>query len=137
MYLAGDGVGPEVIDETKKILDWFAKYQGINFDIQESLVGGASFDKYGVPLTDETLTDAMADAILFGSVGGPQYDDVDFEKNQKEVLLKLRKEMDLFANLRPAMVFPALANSSTLKEEISFWVRYFDFKRTYWRNIFC
>ena len=119
IVLAGDGVGPEVIDETKKILDWFAKYQGINFNIQESLVGGAAYDKYGVPLTEETLSDAVeADAILFGSVGGPQYDDVDFEKKPERGLLKLRKEMDLFANLRPAMVFPALANSSTLKEEI-------------------
>ena len=119
LVLPGDGVGPEVVDETKKILDWFAKHQGLNFEIQESLVGGAAYEKHGVPLTEETLTDAIeADAILFGSVGGPQYDDIDFEKKPERGLLKLRKEMDLFANLRPAMVFPALANSSTLKPEV-------------------
>ena len=71
MVLPGDGVGPEVVDETKKILDWFAKHQGLNFEIQESLVGGAAYEKHGVPLTEETLADAIeADAILFGSVGG-------------------------------------------------------------------
>ena len=119
MVLPGDGVGPEVIDETKKILEWFAKYDSLNFDLQYGLVGGASYEKHGTPLTDETLSDAMsADAILFGSVGGNQYDNLDFEKRPERGLLKLRKEMDLFANLRPAMVFPALANSSTLKSEI-------------------
>ena len=86
MILPGDGVGPEVVDETKKILEWFAKHKSLNFDIQQGLVGGASFDKYGMPLTDETLTDAMdCDAILFGSVGGDQYDKLDFEKGQKEL----------------------------------------------------
>ena len=119
MILSGDGVGPEVVHETKKILDWFAKHQSLNFDIQEDLVGGSAYEKHGIPLTDETLSDAIeADAILFGSVGGPKYDDVDFEKRPESGLLKLRKEMDLFANLRPATVFPALANSSTLKPEI-------------------
>ena len=119
MILPGDGVGPEVVDETKKILEWFAKHQSLNFEIQQGLVGGASFDKYGIPLTDETLTDAMAcDAILFGSVGGDQFDKLDFEKRPERALLQLRKEMDLFANLRPAIVFPALAESSTLKPEV-------------------
>ena len=119
MILPGDGVGPEVVDETKKVLDWFAKNQGLNFHIEEDLVGGAAYDKYGVPLKDETLADAVnADAILFGSVGGPQYDDIDFEKKPERGLLKLRKEMDLFANLRPAIVFPALSNSSTLKPDV-------------------
>ena len=119
MVLPGDGVGPEVIDETKKILEWFAKYRSLNFDLQYGLVGGAAYEKYGTPLTDETLADAMsADAILFGSVGGYQYEKLDLEKRPERGLLKLRKEMDLFANLRPAIVFPALANSSTLKSEI-------------------
>ena len=119
MILPGDGVGPEVITETKKILNWFDENLSLSFEIQEGLVGGASFQKFGEPLTDETLSDAMSsDAILFGSVGGPEFDDVPFEKKPERGLLKLRKEMDLFANLRPALVFPALANSSTLKKEI-------------------
>ena len=119
MLLAGDGVGPEVVNETTRIIKWFEDNLNLSFDLDEGLVGGASYDKFGVPLTDETLADAMsADAILFGSVGGPQYDKVSFDKRPENGLLKLRKEMDLFANLRPAMVFPALANSSTLKKEI-------------------
>ena len=119
MLLAGDGVGPEVVNETTRIIKWFEDNLNLSFDLDEGLVGGASYDKFGVPLTDETLVDAMsADAILFGSVGGPQYDKVSFDKRPENGLLKLRKEMDLFANLRPAMVFPALANSSTLKKEI-------------------
>ena len=108
MLLAGDGVGPEVVNETTRIIKWFEDNLNLSFDLDEGLVGGASYDKFGVPLTDETLADAMsADAILFGSVGGPQYDKVSFDKRPENGLLKLRKEMDLFANLRPAMVFPA------------------------------
>ena len=119
MLLAGDGVGPEVVNETTRIIKWFEDNLNLSFDLDEGLVGGASYDKFGVPLTDETLADAMsADAILFGSVGGPQYDKVSFDKRPENGLLKLRKEMDLVANLRPAMGFPALANSSTLKKEI-------------------
>ena len=112
MLLAGDGVGPEVVNETTRIIKWFEDNLNLSFDLDEGLVGGASYDKFGVPLTDETLADAMsADAILFGSVGGPQYDQVPFDKRPENGLLRLRKEMDLFANLRPAMVFPALALS--------------------------
>ena len=119
MILAGDGVGPEVVNETKRILNWFDDNLNLSFDLDEGLVGGASYEKFGAPLTDETLADAMsADAVLFGSVGGPKYDNVPFDKRPESGLLMLRKEMDLFANLRPAMVFPALADSSTLKKEI-------------------
>ncbi len=119
MILAGDGVGPEVVNETKRILNWFDDNLNLSFDLDEGLVGGSSYEKFGEPLTDETLADAMsADAVLFGSVGGPKYDNVPFDKRPESGLLKLRKEMDLFANLRPAMVFPALADSSTLKKEI-------------------
>ena len=75
MLLAGDGVGPEVVNETTRIIKWFEDNINLSFDLDEGLVGGASYDKFGVPLTDETLADAMsADAVLFGSVGGPQYD---------------------------------------------------------------
>ncbi len=119
MVLPGDGVGPEVIKETLRVVDWFAKNKSISFNIKEGLVGGASFDKYGTPLSDETLSDAVdADAILFGAVGSPKYDGVEFEKRPENGLLRLRKEMDLFANLRPAMVFPALVDASSLKPNI-------------------
>ncbi len=119
MVLAGDGIGPEVINATLKVADWFAKHRSISFDVTDGLVGGASYDAKGTPLTDETLADAMAaDATLFGAVGGPKYDDLPFDLKPERGLLSLRKEMDLFANLRPAMVFPALVSSSTLKPEI-------------------
>ena len=119
MVLPGDGVGPEVVKETLRVVDWLAKNKSINFNIKEGLVGGASYDKFGTPLSDETLADSLdADAILFGAVGGPKYDGVEFEKRPENGLLRLRKEMDLFANLRPAMVFPALVDASSLKPDI-------------------
>ena len=119
MVLPGDGVGPEVVKETLRVVDWLAKNKTISFNIKEGLVGGASYDKHGTPLTDKTLVDTMeADAVLFGAVGGPKYDGLDFEKRPENGLLKLRKEMDLFANLRPATVFSALADASSLKSEI-------------------
>ena len=119
MVLPGDGVGPEVVKETLRVVDWFAKNKSISFNLKEGLVGGASFEKYGTPLSDETLADAIdADAILFGAVGGPKYDGVEFEKRPENGLLRLRKEMDLFANLRPAIVFPALVDASSLKSSI-------------------
>ena len=119
MVLPGDGVGPEVVKETLRVVDWLAKNKTISFNIKEGLVGGASYDKHGTPLTDKTLVDTMeADAVLFGAVGGPKYDGLDFEKRPENGLLKLRKEMDLFANLRPATVFSALVDASSLKSEI-------------------
>lgn len=118
LVLPGDGIGPEVVKEVLRVVDWLAKKRSVSFDIQEGLVGGSAFDAHGTPLTDETLADAVgADAVLFGSVGGPKYDDLPFEQKPERGLLRLRKEMDLFANLRPAMVFDAMANSSSLKRE--------------------
>ena len=106
LVLPGDGIGPEVVRETLRVVDWMAKKRSVSFDVQEGLVGGAAFDASGTPLTDETLADAVdADAVLFGAVGGPKYDDLPFEKKPERGLLRLRKEIDLFANLRPAMVF--------------------------------
>ncbi|HCD63617.1 MAG TPA: 3-isopropylmalate dehydrogenase, partial [Alphaproteobacteria bacterium] len=95
------------------------KHKSLDFDISEDQVGGAAYDAYGVPLRDETLADAIAsDAVLFGAVGGPQYDDLAFELKPERGLLALRKEMDLFANLRPAIVFDALVEASTLKPDV-------------------
>ena len=119
MVLPGDGIGNEVMAANMKLIDWLAKYRSLSFDISEGLVGGAAYDLHGVPLTEETLADSMAsDAVLFGAVGAPKYDDVPFELRPEAGLLRLRKEMDLFANLRPAMVFPALVEASTLKAEV-------------------
>jgi 3-isopropylmalate dehydrogenase len=119
LVLAGDGIGPEVVRETLRVVDWLAKKRSVSFDVQEGLVGGAAYDAHRTPLTDETLADAVAaDAVLFGSVGGPKYDDLPFEMKPERGLLRLRKEMDLFANLRPAMVFASMADNSSLKKEL-------------------
>ena len=119
MVMPGDGIGPEVINETLRLVDWLAKHRSLNFDIIERDVGGKSYDLHGTPLTDEALADALGcDAVLFGAVGGPQYDDLDFEVKPERGLLTLRKELDLFANLRPAIVFPPLVEASSLKPDI-------------------
>jgi len=119
LMLAGDGIGPEVMNEVKKVIAWMQSNKGIEFDIQEGLVGGASYDQQGTPLTNQTMEDALSsDAVLFGSVGGPKWDNVKREHRPEAGLLRLRKEMDLYANLRPASVFDALVQASTLKEEI-------------------
>jgi 3-isopropylmalate dehydrogenase len=119
LVLPGDGIGPEVMGQVERVIDWFGDKRAVGFDVERGLVGGAAYDAHGTPLTDETLADAMAaDAVLFGSVGGPKYDDVDRDKRPEAGLLRLRKEMDLFANLRPAMTFNGLLDASSLKEEI-------------------
>ena len=119
MVLPGDGIGVEVMAANLQLVDWLAKHKSLAFDISEDQVGGAAYDSYGTPLRDETLADAMAsDAVLFGAVGGPQYDELAFELKPERGLLALRKEMDLFANLRPAFVFDALVDSSTLKPDV-------------------
>ena len=119
MILPGDGIGHEVMAANRQLIDWLAKYKSLDFDVKEDHVGGAAIDAYGVPLRDETLADACAsDAVLFGAVGGPQYDHLPFDLKPERGLLALRKEMDLFANLRPAIVFDALIDASTLKPDI-------------------
>ena len=119
MVLPGDGIGAEVISANLEIMDWLSKHKSLNFDIKEDLIGGAAYDVHGVPLTDETLSDAVdSDAVLFGAAGGPKYDDLPFDLKPERGLLKLRKELDLFANLRPAIVFDSLVDASTLKKQI-------------------
>ena len=119
LILPGDGIGQEVMAEVRKIIDWFGANRGLNFDVSEDLVGGAAYDKHGVPLTDATMAHAQeVDAVLLGAVGGPKYDDLDFSVKPERGLLRLRKEMDLFANLRPAQCFDALADFSSLKRDI-------------------
>ena len=119
LMLPGDGIGPEVMRQVQRVMDWMAKKRSVNFEITEGLIGGASIDAHNNPLTDETLADAMAaDAVLLGAVGGPKWDDMPFDIKPERGLLKIRKEMGLFANLRPALVFDALVGASTLKEDI-------------------
>ncbi len=119
LILPGDGIGPEVMAQVRRVIEWFENRRALRFEVEEGLVGGASFDRYGTPLTDETLADAMAaDAVLLGAVGGPKYDNVPRDKRPEAGLLRLRKEMDLFANLRPAIAFDGLLDASTLKPEV-------------------
>jgi 3-isopropylmalate dehydrogenase len=119
LILPGDGIGAEVMEEVKKIITWFGDKRGLNFDVSEDLVGGAAYDAHGTPLHDDTMAKAQeVDAVLLGAVGGPKYDELDFSVKPERGLLRLRKEMDLFANLRPAQCFDALADFSSLKKDI-------------------
>jgi len=119
LVLPGDGIGLEVMSEVLKIINWLGKNKSISFDFNERLVGGAAYDQEGDSISDSTMDEALkADAVLFGAVGGSKWDDVERSKRPEAALLRLRKDLDLFANLRPAVVFDALANSSSLKLEI-------------------
>ena len=119
LILPGDGIGPEVMVEVRKIIDWFMSNRGLDFDVTEDLVGGAAYDAHGTPLHDDTMAKALdVDAVLLGAVGGPKYDDLDFSLKPERGLLRLRKEMDLYSNLRPAQCFDALADFSSLKPEV-------------------
>ena len=119
LLLPGDGVGPEVVGETKKIINWFNKKRSLDFKIDQDLIGGASIDKHGMPITDEVFYKALeSDAVILGACGGPQYDKLEFSKKPERGLLKLRKELKLFANLRPAICFKQLVDASSLKPEI-------------------
>ncbi|WP_102223938.1 3-isopropylmalate dehydrogenase [Acidimangrovimonas sediminis] len=119
LILPGDGIGPEVMAEVRRVIDWFGDKRSIAFDVSEDLVGGAAYDKHGTPLHDDTMAKAQeVDAVLLGAVGGPKYDVLDFSVKPERGLLRLRKEMDLFANLRPAQCFDALADFSSLKKDV-------------------
>ncbi len=119
LILPGDGIGPEVMAQVTRIIEWFGDKRGLKFDVETDLVGGAAYDKHGVPLSDATMERALeVDAVLLGAVGGPKYDDLDFSVKPERGLLRLRKEMDLFSNLRPAQCFDALADFSSLKKDI-------------------
>ena len=119
LILPGDGIGPEVMGEVKRVIDWMDKHRTVSFDITEGLVGGSAYDAHGTPLTDETMADAMGvDAVLLGAVGGPKWETLPFEVQPERGLLRLRKEMELFANLRPAVVFDDLAEASSLKLDV-------------------
>ena len=119
LLLPGDGIGPEVCKALKTVLNCVDKNISTGIDVDEDLIGGASFDEHKTPLSDNVLNKAKcSDAILLGSVGGDKYDKLPFELRPERGLLKIRKNLDLFANIRPARVFSALTNSSALKKNI-------------------
>jgi 3-isopropylmalate dehydrogenase len=119
LLLPGDGIGAEIVAAAAKVVGWFDARLGGAFAIEEDLVGGTSFDAHGTPVTEAAMAKAhAADAILFGAVGGPKWDGVPYDKRPEAALLRLRKDLGLFANLRPAICYPALADASSLKREL-------------------
>ena len=119
LMLPGDGIGPEVINEVERVIEWFNKNSNHKFEIEKDLVGGAAYDEHGQSISDEAMDLAhKSDAVIFGAVGGPKWDNVPFEVRPEAGLLRLRKELDLFANLRPAICYKALAEASSLKKEL-------------------
>ncbi|MDH6231377.1 3-isopropylmalate dehydrogenase [Mesorhizobium soli] len=119
LLLPGDGIGPEAMNEVRKLIAAMNEKFGSGFETEEGLVGGSAYDAHGQSISDADMEKAMAaDAVLFGAVGGPKWADVPYEVRPEAGLLRLRKDMQLFANLRPAICYPALASSSSLKPEV-------------------
>jgi 3-isopropylmalate dehydrogenase len=119
LLLPGDGIGPEVIEETRRVLGWFSANRNLAFATETDLVGGIAYEARGTPAPDAMIWKAQtADAVLFGAVGGPKWDKLPFQLKPEQGLLRLRKDLGLFANLRPALCFEALKDASTLKPEI-------------------
>ena len=119
LILPGDGIGPEVMGEVRRVIDWFGTNRGFETEIEEELVGGCAYDAHGAAISDAAMALAKtADAVLLGAVGGPKWENVPYEARPEAGLLRLRGDLELFANLRPAICFPALADSSSLKRDI-------------------
>ncbi len=119
LILPGDGIGPEVMREVRRVIDWMDRRRAVTFDISEDLVGGAAIDARGAPISPDTVEAAReADAVLFGAVGGPKWDGLGFALRPELAILTLRKELGLFANLRPALVLDPLVDASTLKPDV-------------------
>jgi len=119
LLLPGDGIGKEVMAEVKRVIAWFNDRGVARFDFDEDLVGGSAYDVHGQAISEEAMKKALTtDAVIFGAVGGPKWDKVPYEVRPEAGLLRLRKDLELFANLRPAIVYPALADASSLKREL-------------------
>src|SRR5476649_1562207 len=119
LLLPGDGIGPEVIAQVKRVIDFFNEKGPDKFTTEEALAGGCCYDAHGVAITDATMDKAKAaDAVIFGAVGGPKWDKVPYDVRPEAGLLRLRKDLGLFANLRPAICYPALADASSLKRDV-------------------
>jgi 3-isopropylmalate dehydrogenase len=119
LLLPGDGIGPEVMAEVKRLIDWLSAQGIAHFETEQGLVGGSAYDADKVAISDATMALAQAsDAVIFGAVGGPKWDQVPYDVRPEAGLLRLRKDMALFANLRPAICYPALADASSLKRDV-------------------
>ncbi|MGH6989643.1 MAG: isocitrate/isopropylmalate family dehydrogenase, partial [Stellaceae bacterium] len=119
LILPGDGIGPEMMRQVYRAIEWFDRKRLVRFDTSEGLVGGCAYDAEGTPLSDATMAEAQAaDAVLLGAVGGPKWEALPFAVRPERGLLRLRKELGLFANLRPAIVSEPLVGASTLKPEV-------------------
>ncbi len=119
LILPGDGIGPEIVAQAEKVLSFLINERGISFELEHGLIGGSAIDEAGVPLPDDTLNKAKAaDAVLLGAVGGPKWETIERSIRPERGLLAIRSELGLFANLRPAVLFPQLANASTLKADV-------------------
>ncbi len=119
LVLPGDGIGPEIVAQAEKLLTFFVEQKHIQLELESGLIGGSAIDAAGVPLPDETLSKArQSDAVLLGAVGGPKWDQIERSIRPERGLLAIRSELGLFANLRPAVLFPQLAAASSLKAEV-------------------
>ena len=119
LLLPGDGIGTEIMEEVKRVIAWFNDKTDLTFTYEEDLVGGSAYDAHGAAVSDATMEKALAtDAVIFGAVGGPKWDGVPYDVRPEAGLLRLRKDLQLFANLRPAICYPALADASSLKRDI-------------------
>ena len=119
LALPGDGIGAEVMESALEILDYLMTRDNLDLQVNHKSVGGTSYEEHGLPITDEALSLAKdSDAILFGAVGAPKWDSLEWDKRPEQALLTLRKELDLFANLRPAFLFNELADASSLKKGV-------------------
>ena len=119
LLLPGDGIGPEVMGEVEGVVDWLNGQTQGSFNVESDLVGGSAYDVHGLGIADETVEKAKkADAVVLGAVGGPKWEAIPYEHRPESGLLRLRKDLDLFANLRPAICYPALADASSLKREL-------------------
>lgn len=119
LLIPGDGIGPEVVVQAEKVLNFFSKNTDKKFETESALLGGCAYDAVGTPFPKETLDLAKkSDSVLLGAVGGLKWESLEYKHRPERGLLGIRKELGLFANLRPAKVFEALADSSTLKREV-------------------
>jgi 3-isopropylmalate dehydrogenase len=119
LLLPGDGIGPEVMGEVSRLIAWINAEGSAKIETETDLVGGCAFDSHGEAISEATMTRALAaDAVMLGAVGGPKWDGVPYDKRPEAGLLRLRKDLELFANLRPAICYPALADASSLKREL-------------------